>query len=245
MDRLVDRLPGSNFINRSDQALNEALRDLANNYNIPQDEDDDDDEDGDKDDDEDEDEDEDDRKRQAAVVFNPRQFVERLVSSHEEAIAEALGNGDAATRACVRRVVNSLVNRNAVSTIATRIQSIRQSISTLIRIGQFLRTRRTALAEAEFLQECVSRFIDIAFCSRCTESTPPLCFNTCNSLLRACYSPYYTTLNTQYARLWVVAERVIMFASSTVRSIYENEATLLDAGILVSEIIPLSCIYIY
>ena len=224
LERLLRNLPGADYINATDPAFTDALQDLADNYNIPEDEDDDDEE---EDGEEDQEGDDDKRKRQ--VAFNPSQFVDRLVASDIEAVAEALGGGDADTENCVQRVATSLVNRGAVSTVARQIQTIRQVITTLNRIGAFLKKQRAALSESTFIEECVSRFIDIAFCSRCTENTPPMCFNTCNALLRACYSPYYTVFNEQYARLWQTAQRALRIGSSAVESLFDNEATLLDS----------------
>ena len=238
--KLIASLPLSGVINQSDQGLLATIKELTNNYNIEEDEDDDDDDDENDDDGGDDDEDTDgnnEKKRQTRVFFNSRQFVDRLVASNIDASVNALGNGDPDTEACVRRVANSLVNGRSVSTVANQIQTIRQSISVLNRIGNFLRERRAVLANTtSILEVCVSRFIDIAFCSRCTERTPPLCFNTCNGLLRACYSPYYTALNEQYDRLWEVAERVIEIARSTVRSLFNDEASLLDSDAFVSKI---------
>ena len=137
---------------------------------------------------------------------------------------------------CVRRIAILLRNGDAVSTVADLIQTIRRSISTLIRIRDFLRNRRVALAEANFLERCISRFIDIAFCSRCRQKTPPLCFNACNALLRACYSPYYTALNEQYARLWDTVKRVVKITLATVQSFFNEEASLLDSDRFVSKV---------
>ncbi|CAI8026431.1 hypothetical protein GBAR_LOCUS15182 [Geodia barretti] len=187
LERLVESLPpaAADMFDPTNQELLETVNELSNNYIIPEDDDDDDDDD-DKDDK---------KKRQAVVVFNPRQFVERLIGN---AAVAAFNNS---MEDCVRETALSLVNSNgnAISAVATRIQTIRQSLSTLNRIQAFLEVQRGAFVNNVDLKQCVSKFIDIAFCSRCTESTPPLCFNACNALLRACYSPYYTALNEQIA----------------------------------------------
>ena len=209
---------GGRFLERLAKRLPKDDEELP--FIIPEDEEDEDD-----DDDDDDDDDRTDEKRQAAPPFNPRQFAVRVAVN---SALDALGNVTGATEACVRRVATSLVNGAAVSNVATRIQEIRQSLTTLFRIRNFLNDQRNALANGTFLDECVSRFIDIAFCSRCTESTPPLCFNACNALLRACYSPYYTALNEQYDRLWEVSRNVIRIVSNTVENIYGEADSFSD-----------------
>ena len=92
----------------------------------------------------------------------------------------------------------------------------------------------TTLRGETILQECVTRFIDLAFCSRCVRATPPLCFNTCNALLRACYSPYYTVLNRQYNQLWNVVQRTVQVANSTVQGLLTGESVILNIDSIVS-----------
>ena len=236
----MDSLPGAVFLNRSDESLNVVLQDLTQNYNIPEDDDDDDDDDeDDEEDDSDEDDeeydyDEDKRKRQSQNAFNAQDFVEDLLDILGDSVAEFLSNGNGATRRCIREVANSVVNNRAIARVAQHIQDIRRSVSTLIRIGTFLERQRRILARVTFIDECVASFVDLAFCSRCTEATPPLCFNTCDALLRACYSPYYTTLNDQYSRLWRVAQQVIDIANTTIGNLLADEATLIDVRAFVS-----------
>ena len=92
------------------------------------------------------------------------------------------------------------------------------------------------LAGETVLQQCVTRFIDLAFCSRCVRATPPFCFNTCNALLRACYSPYYTALNRQYNQLWDVVQRTVQVANSTVQGRLTGESVILDIENIYSEL---------
>ena len=115
-----------------------------------------------------------------------------------------------------------------------QLQEIRRSITTLQRIGTFLQRQLTTLQGQTILQECVTRFIDLAFCSRCIQATPPLCFNTCNNLLRACYSPYYTALNRQYDQLWRIVQMTVEVANSTVMSLVTRESVVLDIDSVVS-----------
>ena len=262
IERLVDTLPGAGFLNRSDESLTSILEELVDNYNLPDedgnndydlsessddDSSDDDSSDDDSNDDDMEDgtdeeegdeEDDDDgglaKRQNPRLVFTPRQFVEALVETLGDAVVRELGNGSEITEACVREVADSFVNGQVVAMTAQRIQVIRQSISALIRIAEFLQTQRARLAQATFPEECVTTFIDLAFCSRCTQKTPPLCFNTCNALLRACYSPYFTTLNDQFSQLWLVAQRVIGVANTTVQDLLEDEANLIDTEAFVS-----------
>lgn len=237
IEHLVDTLPGAGFINRSDSDIDGVAERLADNFNIPESDDDEDSDDSDGGDDGEADDDNTDarRKRQGVSgAFNPSEYVNALVSSLGDGVVSSLGEGNEQTELCIRRVANSVINGQAVANMARNIQEVRRAVTSLIRIGNFLEAQRNRLSSATFLDECVMTFIDLAFCSRCTERTPPLCFNTCNGLVRACYSPYYTTLNAQYSRLWTIAQRVIEVANTTVQRILADEADIIDTDTFVS-----------
>ena len=163
--------------------------------------------------------------------FNVRGFVDSLLDSFSDVLEETY---ESASEDCISGVIRSQLNQNAVNDMVTQLQEIRRSITTLRRIGRFLQRQLGTLQGETILQECVTRFIDLAFCSRCVQATPPLCFNTCNALLRACYSPYYTALNRQYNQLWDVVQRTVQVANSTVQGLLTGESVILDIDSIVS-----------
>ena len=212
-EKLVKALPGANFIDRSDAALRDAIRGLVDNFIISESKDED------------------------KVLFNPQEFVQALVSALVDSFASVLADSDQTTEACIQRVAVSLVNAEASNASANQIQVIRQGLSTLIRIGEFLEEQKEELSRATILDECISALINLTFCSRCTQKTPPLCFNTCNALLQACYSPYYTTFNEQYKQLWRVARQVVTITNTTVKNVIVDAATLIDIDTIVSIVV--------
>ena len=168
--------------------------------------------------------------------FNVRRFLNSLLDSlHEVLVRQFTSNSSG--QQCVRRIINSRINQNTINDIADQLQEVRRAITTLIRIGSFLERERRRLQNVTPLQQCVNAFIDLAFCSRCIQKTPPLCLNTCNALVRGCYSPYYTALNRNYDRLWRVVRDILSVANSTVQDILTGEGAIVDIGSLVSEAI--------
>lgn len=201
---LLEQLPGAIFINTSDPTLREVIQELIENYEMS-------DEDN----------------------FNVIRFLNSLLDSLREVLVRQFTSNSPGQQ-CVRRIINSGINQNAVNEIADQLQEVRRSITTLRRIGSFLERERRRLRNINPLQQCVDAFIDLAFCSRCVQRTPPLCLNTCNALVRGCYSPYYTALNRNYNRLWRVVRDVLSVANSTVNDILTGEGAIIDIGSLVS-----------
>lgn len=220
-ERLIDRFPGGKYINKTNSEITEIKRYLSDNLIIPERME------------RDQDRDDGNKKRQMTNDFKPEEFVERLFEAGIDGDAEALGQGDQGKRECVERFLNSAVDRKKKElfpVLANETQRIRQALTTLNRIGQFLRERRVALDNATILNQCVSTFVNISFCSRCTNRTAPLCFNGCNALLRACYAPYLEVLNRQYSDLWTLVQRVITTANFSVGKLYRSFETFMDDG---------------
>ena len=209
IEELLLNLPFSDRLNRTNPLIRNILRFLADNFEIN---------DIDNDD------------------FDVRNFIESLLDAVVDSTARNFGQ-TVSTVQCITRVIRSLVNRNAVGAITSQLQQIRRAITALMEISRFLEQQRDRLQSAQLLEECVSTFIEIAFCSRCTRKTPPMCFGTCNALLRGCYSPYYTALNRQYLPLWIEVRRIIQLANDTVEDILLGEVDLLDTSKVVSIII--------
>lgn len=255
----MDVLPGSNFINRSDPAFRAVIRSLMENLYIPESEEDDrDDRDGDDSDDDDSDDDDSDDDSDGDGdekdddldldfnddpndndpdddSFNPRRFAQSLGEILDKLIVRGLVAQYPEEEQCIQSNAPGSLNSEAVADLAKLVQELRRAVSTLRRIGAFLGTQKTRLSRATILQACVSRFIDLSFCSRCSKKTPPLCFNTCNALVRGCYSPYYTTLNRQYSRLWSVVRQVLRIANTTIKDVLETEKEIIDYETLVSD----------
>ena len=206
IEELVDLLPGSEFLNRSSPALLEILSSLADNFDILSD---------------------------GRNMFNPGQFLRMLLENTGEAVVAALGRNET-QQLCIQRVIEENINASAAFQMATYIDEIRAAYTTLQRIGNFIEQQGNFFSRAPILNICVDTFVELSFCSRCTRRMPPLCFNTCNNLLRACYSPYYTAFNRAFSRLWFVTRQVVQSANTSVQNFIAAEENLIDVQTFVS-----------
>ena len=159
--------------------------------------------------------------------FDASAFFRDLLRSFSTYAARFLGQAEDA-QDCIKSVVDSQINQDTLVTLDKHLQELRKAISSLYRISRFLERQKNRLENATVVDQCVTDFINIAFCSRCFRKTPPMCFRTCNALLRGCYSPYYTALNRQYQRLWIEAQRIVRIANTTVNNILTSETKLID-----------------
>lgn len=202
---LLEQLPGALFVNTSDPMLAELLQALTENFEI-----------------------------KVGDSFNARRFLNSLIDTFLELLVRRITSSPSG-RPCIRRIIMSEINQDAVDIIADKLEDIRRAITTLLRIGSFLERERRRLRNATPLEQCIDAFVDLAFCSRCIQRTPPLCLNTCNALIRGCYSPYYTALNQKYDRLWRVVRNVLTFVNSTVQDIFDRKRAIKDIASLVSK----------
>ena len=209
------------MFDHSDPLIRRILRNLIEHFEI---DDDDDDDDSDEDVEGDEED-----------SFNVRDFVNKLL----EGIFESLGRDFEITPrdnvvSCIARVFRGLIDRNVVGRITSQLQQVRRGLTALTRIGRFLREQRSRLDNVKILEQCVSRLIEVSYCSRCTQQTPPLCFRTCNALARACYSPYFTALNEQYRELWSRVQMIVEILDRTLGMLFDEEGELLDRANVVN-----------
>ncbi|CAI8026426.1 hypothetical protein GBAR_LOCUS15180 [Geodia barretti] len=156
--------------------------------------------------------------------FDVGDFLETLIESLTRIEARLIGGGDDRVE-CIAEVLEGLVDRDAVSNMRGLLRQVRRGITALMKTGRFLEGQRNRLGEggARVLERCVARFTEIAFCSRCTRRTPPLCFKTCDALVRGCYSPYYTAFNRRYSRLWDKIQEIVEVLNATVEAVGEIE----------------------
>ena len=186
------------------------------------------------------DDDEDDRSRPR---FNVRNFVDDLLDAVFEGLAndididvspQSRGSRGSRGSRCISRVFRGLIDRSVVGRISSQLEQVRRGLTALMRIGRFLREQRSRLDSVNILEQCVSRLIEVSYCSRCTQKTPPLCFGTCNALARACYSPYFTALNGQYRELWEEVRRIVEILNGTLGMLFDEEGELLDRADVVN-----------
>ena len=168
--------------------------------------------------------------------FDVADFVEELFDPVIDIIARLYGRSNRDIR-CIARVIRSFLDRGALGRFNAKLQQVRRAITALIRIGRFLERQDNGFKDIEILSQCVNRFIELSYCDRCTQKTPPLCFSTCNALVRGCYSPYYTVLNDQYMDLWRQVQRIVNLLNETVKGVVTDEVEVLNITDVVCSII--------
>ena len=202
------------MFDHTDPLITDILRKLVKNLEI----------------DDDVDEDDDKNSRQG---FDARDFVEDLLDAVMEGLANDIVPRGNAVR-CIRRVLRELIDRNVVRRLSSQLQQIRRGITALMRISRFLRNQKSTLDDVNILKRCFTRLIELSYCQRCTDKTPPLCFRTCNAVARACYSPYFTALNGQYRELWERVQNIVRALNGTLSDLFDGERALLDKETVVS-----------
>ena len=167
--------------------------------------------------------------------FDVADFVEELFDSAIDIIARLYERNDTEVQ-CIARVIISFLDEGALGRFNENLQQVRRAITALIRIGRFLERQDNGFKDIEILSQCVNRFIELSYCDRCTQKTPPLCFSTCNALVRGCYSPYYTVLNDQYMDLWRQVQRIVNLLNETVKGVVTDEVEVLNITAVVCSI---------
>lgn len=165
--------------------------------------------------------------------FSTAEFVDALVDRIISQAASLLGSTEL-QRGCIVRIVQESVKMDSLGVLSRSIQLVRQSLSSLIRIRQFLATYRLGLSTSTPVRGCVERFAELSFCGRCTKRIPPLCRNTCNAIVRGCLSPYYTGLFNDFSQLWNTSAKIITKLNTTIIELFDEEAEIINLVATVS-----------
>lgn len=167
-------------------------------------------------------------------MFDPSTFVRTIIEIHGETFVNASTIKNMQAKVCIEEILKQAIKGDSISKIENESEKIHDAVSTLQRIDSFLQHQKEELSSVPILEVCIETFINLSFCSRCVRRTPPLCFNTCNNLLRACYSPYYNSYNEALSRLWFVAREVVKTADVLVQNTLSAVENLIDFKSFVS-----------
>lgn len=127
---------------------------------------------------------------------------------------------------CIANFIQQRINQTALSLVGRGLGQIRRGVTTTVRILTFLQNYNLTLGNFQPLQRCQERLVELSFCSRCTRRIPPLCSNTCGSLIRACYSPVIDGLRGEFDNLWDVARQVVRATNNTLVQLFSEENPL-------------------
>ena len=131
---------------------------------------------------------------------------------------------------CIVQQLTQHINQSSIRLLGEIFETVRRSFTAVTRIANFLLNFKSNLANStmrRFPDQCVTRLIELSFCSRCKRRVPPLCSNMCGAVIRGCYSAFYSGLRSEFNRLWDVSKQVVNVVSRAVRRISAGEQDLL------------------
>ena len=163
---------------------------------------------------EEEEEDQDESRSNSSTRSFFRNFLDRV----EDRAAVVLARTNA-VRNCIRQVIDSSINQTRMQLVSDSIEQLRRSLTSGMRLLNFLENFRENLGGFRPLRQCVSTLVRLNYCSRCVQRTPPLCRNICGALARGCYSPFHTGLRRQFENLWNVTRQIIGLTRSSLASL--------------------------
>lgn len=166
--------------------------------------------------------------------FNVGNFLRRFVDRFEDTALVRT----TAIRDCIQRVINSSINMTNMQDVSEDIEQLRRSLSSGLRLLNFLENFAEDLGGFQPLQQCVTTLVRLNYCSRCVRRTPPLCRNVCGALTRGCYSPFVTGLRAQFENLWNVTRQIVALTRFALRRLGRRRGILdVDRPTLVSQTI--------
>ena len=157
--------------------------------------------------------------------FNVGNFLRRFVDRFEDTAPGLLVRTNT-IRDCIRRVINSSINMTNMQDVSEDIEQLRRSLSSGLRLLNFLENFGEDLGGFRPLQQCITTLVRLNYCSRCVRRTPPLCRNVCGALTRGCYSPFVTGLRAQFENLWNVTRQIVALTRLALRRLGRRRGIL-------------------
>ena len=133
-----------------------------------------------------------------------------------------------ADRMCIRRELLSRVNQTVQNRISDNLEELRRAVTTVRRIRMFYQQLRDNLTDpsTRVLNECARFFVNLR-CAGCRQEIGDTCRATCLTVLRACFSPYYSQLTGQLNVLWSVSSQSISAANRLTMALRRDPTRLL------------------
>ena len=167
-------------------------------------------------------------------ALNLTQVVNDIITALGSAAGQHLNRQNNMTiQACIVNAIRNNVNQSDVMLVIRTIEELRRAFTVLDRSAKFFHQYIESLP-FQFPRNCVRRFVELNFCARCTQKTPPLCSNMCGALVRGCLSAYYSALSRQFDILWNVSRQVVTVTNNTLQTLFLEERQLIDQTSAVS-----------
>jgi hypothetical protein len=167
--------------------------------------------------------------------LNLNEVVNGIITSLGEAAVQRFSRNSTNARVCILNAIQNNLNQTDIQLVIRAIEDVRRAFTVLQRSVNFFQQYVNGL-QFRFPRNCVRRFVELNFCARCTQKTPPLCSNTCGALVRGCLSAYYSALSRQFDILWDVSRQVVMITNDTLRTLFFEERQVIDETNAVSVI---------
>ena len=165
--------------------------------------------------------------------LNLTEVFNGIVTALGEAAGQRLSRGNNNAQVCILNVVRNNLNQTDIQLVIRAIEDVRRAFTVLRRSANFFQQYVDGL-QFRFPRNCVRRFVELNFCARCTQRTPPLCSNTCGALIRGCLSAYYSALSRQFDILWDVSRQIVTITNNTLRTLFFDERRVIDETAAVS-----------
>lgn len=126
----------------------------------------------------------------------------------------AAGNLTVANRMCITGELVSRINTTVRDRIAGNLEELRRAVTSVRRIRMFYSEYIANLTtlSSRIIGGCANAFINLR-CAGCTSDIEETCRGTCFTVLRACFSPYYSQLTGQLNVLWNVTNQLVNIAN--------------------------------
>ena len=165
--------------------------------------------------------------------FNNTALLENIKSSTVGTASTFLGGGNATIETCIQTQLYRLVSEVGEAFLRDTFSRLNQRLSLLYEMEQLLYDS-SRFGSLPLPEGCVRQFVERNFCRRCTCRTPPLCSNTCRSLLIGCLSPYYKVLSGEVNVFVNVASRIVEQINNELQSLFTTSSHLFNADTSVS-----------
>ena len=166
--------------------------------------------------------------------FNTGAYVQNIINTVIGIVIEAVFAPRAtrdlteADRTCIGEGLLNRVNRTVQNRIANNLEELRRAVTAIRRIRIFYQQLRDNLTDpsTRVLNECARFFVNLR-CAGCRQEIGDTCRATCLTVLRACFSPYYSQLTGQLNVLWNVSSQSISAANRLTMALGRDPTRLL------------------
>ena len=136
-------------------------------------------------------------------------------------------------KTCIVEQIQMGINRTSLQILGRTLEVARRSFTGVSRLLNFIDRFDDDFEDLRINlpPTCLREFFRIGFCGRCSRSVPPVCSNTCNAVVRACFAGFRDGLLDEFENAWTVLRRLIRLADTSIRELFSSERELLTVTV--------------